>query len=175
MLFRSVAGVAHDNTQAIAFAQKYLSLVPDSPESHNQLGWAYFVAKRYDEALAEWSRMAEMDKDSARISLEERGRDAYHRQGIQAYAMMRLEAIERHAPETTRRGNDFDPAEWYAFTGQRDKAIAAIQRVIANRDGSAVLLAVNPMLDNLHDDARFVALLHQVGLAIPNYSPRTSH
>ena len=170
-----VAGVAHDNTQAIAFAQKYLSLVPDSPESHNQLGWAYFVAKRYDEALAEWSRMAEMDKDSARISLEERGRDAYHRQGIQAYAMVRLEAIERHAPETTRRGNDFDPAEWYAFTGQRDKAISAVQRVIADRDGAAVLLAVNPMLDNLHDDARFVALLHQVGLAIPNYSPRTSH
>jgi DNA-binding winged helix-turn-helix (wHTH) protein/tetratricopeptide (TPR) repeat protein/TolB-like protein len=167
-----VAGVAHDNSQAIAFAQKYQSLVPDSPESHNQLGWAYFVAKRYDEALAEWGRMAEMDKDSARIALEERCREAYHRGGIQAYALVRIEAMERHSPETTRRGNDFDPAEWYAFTGQRDKAISAIQRVITDHDGAAVLLAVNPMLDNLHDDARFVALLHQVGLTLPNYSTR---
>ena len=170
-----VAGMAHDNSQAIAFAQKYQSLVPDSPESHNQLGWAYFVAKRYDEALAEWGRMAEMDKDPARIALEKRGRAAYLRSGIQAYALERLEAMERHSPETTRRGNDFDPAEWYAFTGQRDKAISAIQRVIADHDGSAVLLAENPMLDNLHDDPRFLASLHQVGLTLPNYSPRGPH
>ncbi len=167
-----VAGVAHDNNKAIAFAQKYQSLVPDSPESHNQLGWAYFVAKRYDEALAEWGRMAEMDKDPARIALEERGRAAYHRGGIQPYALVRLEAMERHAPETTRRRNDFDPAEWYAFTGQRDKAIAAVQRVVTDHDGAAILLAENPMLDNLHDDPRFAALLHQVGLALPNYSLR---
>jgi len=168
-----VAGMAHDNNQAIAFSLKYLSLVPDSPESHNQLGWAYFCAKRYDEALSEWGRMAEMDKDPARIALEERGREAYHRAGIQAYALLRLQAIERHAPETTRRGNDFDPAEWYAFTGQRDKAIASLQHVVADHDGGAVLLAVNPMLDSLHDDPRFQSLLHQVGLTLPSYSHRS--
>ena len=169
-----VAGMAHDNNRAIAFAQKYLSLVPDSPESHNQLGWAYFCAKRYDEALTEWGRMAEMDKDPARIALEERGREAYRRGGVEAYALVRLQAIEQHAPETTRHPNDFDPAEWYAFTGQRDKAIAALQRVVTEHDGAAVLLAVNPMLDNLHDDPRFQALLQQVGLTLPNYSHRSS-
>jgi DNA-binding winged helix-turn-helix (wHTH) protein/tetratricopeptide (TPR) repeat protein len=168
-----VAGMAHDNNQAIAFAQKYVSLVPDSPESHNQLGWAYFCAKHYDEALAEWGRMAEMDKDSARISLEERGREAYHHEGIVAYALVRLAAIEQRSPETTRRGNDFEPAEWYAFTGQRDKAIASLQRVVTEHDGEAILLAVNPMFDNLHDDPRFQSLVHQVGLTLPNYSHRS--
>lgn len=44
---------------------------------------------------------------------------------------------------------------------------AAIQRVVNDHDGDAVLLAVNPMLDNLQDDARFVALVHQVGLTLP--------
>ena len=170
-----VAGMAHDNNRAIAFAQKYQSLVPDSPESHNQLGWAYFVAKRYDEALAEWGRMAEMDKDPARIALEERGREAYYIGGIQAYALVRIEAMERHSPETTRRRNDFDPAEWYAFTGQRDKAIAATERVVSDHDGAAILLAENPMLDNLHDDPRFVSLLHEVGLTLPNHSHRNPH
>jgi tetratricopeptide (TPR) repeat protein len=167
-----VAGMAHDNNLAIAYAQKYLSLVPDSPESHNQLGWAYFCAKRYDEALAEWQRMAEMDKDPARIALEERGSEAYHRGGIVDYALVRLEAIERRSPETTRRGNDFDPAEWYAFSGQRDKAISALQQAVKDHNGVAILLAVNPMLDNLHDDPRFLSLLRQVGLALPNYSRR---
>jgi DNA-binding winged helix-turn-helix (wHTH) protein/Tfp pilus assembly protein PilF/TolB-like protein len=170
-----VAGMAHDNNQAIAFAQKYYALVPDSPESHNQLGWAYFCAKRYDEALAEWAKMADMDKDPARIALEERGREAYHREGIMAYALVRIDAIERHAPETTRRGNDFDPAEWYAFSGQRDKAIAALQRTVARHDSSAVMLAVDPMFDYFHDDPRFQALLHQVGLTLPNYSRRSLH
>lgn len=167
-----VAGMAHDNSRAIAFAQKYLALVPDSPESHNQLGWAYFCAKRYDEALSEWGQMAEMDKDPARIALEERGREAYHRGGIEAYALVRLVAIEQRAPETTRRGNDFDPSEWYAFTGQHDKAIASLQRVIQEHDGEAILLAVNPMLDSLHDDPRFQSLVHQVGLTLPTYSHR---
>jgi DNA-binding winged helix-turn-helix (wHTH) protein/tetratricopeptide (TPR) repeat protein/TolB-like protein len=167
-----VAGMAHDNNLAIAFAQKYLSLVPDSPESHNQLGWAYFCAKRYDEALAEWHRMAEMDKDPARIALEERGVAAYRHGGIEAYALVRMEAIERHGPETTRRAHDFDPAEWYAFTGQRDRAIEALRRHVADHDGAAILLAVNPMLDSLHDDPRFLSLLHQVGLTLPSASHR---
>jgi len=169
-----VSGMTRNSDQTIAFAQKYLALVPDSPESHNQLGWAYFCAKRYDEALAEWGRMAELDKDPARIALEERGREAYDRGGIMAYAMVRLDAMDRKAPETTRRPNDFDPAEWYAFTGQRDKAIAALQRVVANHDGAAILMAVNPMLDNLHDDPRFLTLLHRVGLTLPTYPRRTA-
>ncbi len=167
-----IKGVARDNDKAIALAKKYSALVPDSPESHNQLAWAYFCAKRYDEALAEWGRMAEMEKEPDRIALEERGREAYKRGGIVAYARVRLEAIERHAPETTRHPNDFDPAEWYAFTGQRDKSIAALERVVAEHDGAAILLAVNPMLDNLHDDPRFLALVHQVGLTLPNFPHR---
>ncbi len=113
-----------------------------------------------------------MDKDRACIALEKRGSEAYHREGIQAYAPVRLDAMERHSPETTRRVNDFEPVEWCAFTGQRDKAISAIQCVITVHDGSAILLAVNPMPDNLHDAARFVALLHQVGLILPNHSFR---
>jgi tetratricopeptide (TPR) repeat protein len=170
-----VTGMAHDNDKAVSFAQKYLALVPDSPESHNQLGWAYFCSRRYDEALVEWGRMADLEKDSARIALEARGREAFHRGGILAYSRVRIDAIERRTPETTRHPNDFDPAEWYAFTGQRDKAINALQRVVAGHDGSAVLMAVNPMLDNLHDDPQFLALLHQVGLTLPNYPHRSLH
>ncbi len=169
-----VVGMAHDNNRAIAFASKYLSLFPDSPESHNQLGWAYFCARRYDEALTEWGRMAEMDKDPARIALEERGREAYQQGGIQAYARTRINAMEVRSPETLRRSNDFAPAEWYAFTGQRDKAIASLERIVANHDSQAILLAVNPMLDSLHDDPRFRSLLHQVGLTLPNYAHRAS-
>jgi DNA-binding winged helix-turn-helix (wHTH) protein/TolB-like protein len=170
-----VAGVAHDNDRMLGFVQKYLALVPDSGYSHDQLAWAYFSAKRYDDALTEWNRMAELDKDPARLALEARGREAYKRGGILAYATVRLEAIERQSAETTRHANDFVPAEWYAFTDQRDKALQSLQRVVANHDREAVQLAVNPMFDNLHDDPRFQSLLHQVGLMLPSDPRRSLH
>jgi DNA-binding winged helix-turn-helix (wHTH) protein/tetratricopeptide (TPR) repeat protein len=165
-----VAGVARDNNRMLAFVRQYLALVPDSGYSHDQLAWAYFSAKRYDDALAEWSRMADLDKDPDRVALEARGREAYRRAGILAYARGRLEAIEQQSPETTRHTNDFVPAEWYAFTAQRDKAISALETVVASHDREAVQLAVNPMFDNLHDDPRFQSLLRKVGLTLPVYS-----
>jgi DNA-binding winged helix-turn-helix (wHTH) protein/Tfp pilus assembly protein PilF/TolB-like protein len=170
-----VAGVARDNNRMLAYIRKYLMLVPDSSYSHDQLAWAYFSAKRYDDALTEWSRTAELDKDPERIALEARGRAAYRRGGIRAYALVRLEAIERQSPETTRHANDFVPAEWYAFTAQNDKALLSLQRVVANHDREAVQLAVNPMFDNLHDDPRFRSLLSQIGLTLPGDSHRNLH
>jgi DNA-binding winged helix-turn-helix (wHTH) protein/tetratricopeptide (TPR) repeat protein len=163
-----VDGAARDDTRMIAAVHKYLSLVPDSAYTHDQMAWAYFSAKRYDEALAEWRRMAEIEKDSSRIALEDRGRQAYRRGGIQAYARVHLEAIEQHTIETTRHPNDFIPSEWYAFAGQPNKALPSLEQAVAVHDGEAVQLAINPMFDNLHDNPRFQSLLRQVGLTLPN-------
>ncbi|MBW4039510.1 MAG: hypothetical protein HIU91_11675 [Acidobacteria bacterium] len=40
-----VAGMARKYDTAMVYAQKAVSLTPDSPSSHNQLAWAYFTAK----------------------------------------------------------------------------------------------------------------------------------
>ena len=166
-----VAGAARDNTRMLADVNKYLTLVPDSAYTHNQLAWAYFAANRYDEALAQWQRMAEMERDPARIALEERGRKAFQQGGIIAYANVRLDAMEHHTIDTTLHPNDFVPAEWYAFVGKLDKALPSLQQIVENRDGEAVGLAVDTMFDNLHTDPRFRALLNQVGLPQPKDQP----
>jgi len=163
-----VAGAARDNTRMLNDVRKYLSLVPDSPFTHNQLAWAYFAANRYSEALAQWQSMAEMEKDSARVALEQRGQRAFEQGGIVAYANVRLDAMEHHTIDTTRHPNDFVPAEWYAFVGQPDKALPLLKQMVDNHDGESVELAVDSMFDNLHGDPRFRALLHQVGLPQPN-------
>lgn len=162
-----VAGVAHNNARMIGAVQKYAQLAPDSAWSHNQMAWAFFAAKRYDEALAEWRRMAEIDHDTARLALENRGLEAYRKGGIAAYAALRLDAIEHGTVDLTRHANDFEPAEWYAFTGHREQAIAALSHMVKEHDGEAVTLAVNPMFDSLHGDPQFLGLLHQVGLELP--------
>ena len=168
-----VAGAARDNVRLLAAVQKYLSLVPDSAYTHDQLAWAYFSVQRYDDALSEWERMAEMEKDPARIALEERGRLAFRKGGVQSYARVRLSAIERRAAETKQHPNDFVPAEWYAFVGETDKALPSLEHLVAAHDGEAVQLAVNPMFDNLHNDPRFRRLLQRVGLSLPRYSHRS--
>ena len=170
-----VAGADRDNVRLLAAVRKYLSLVPDSAYTHDQLAWAYFSMQRYEDALSEWKKMAEMEKDPARIALEERGRLAFREGGIQGYARVRLGAIERRTVESARHPNDFVPAEWYAFVGENDKALSALQHLVAAHDGEAVQLAVNPMFDNLHNDPRFRALLQQVGLNLPNDRHRDAH
>lgn len=160
-----VAGMAHGNNQAIAFAKKYQSCVPDCPERHIQLGWAYFAAKRYDEALGQWALTAEMDKDPCLIARRSVG---VRRTIAKASRHTRLSVSTPWSGTLLKpaQSERFRTRRWYAFTGPRDKAISAIQCVITVHDRSAMLLAVNPMLDNLHDSARFVALLHQVGLTL---------
>jgi len=162
-----VAGAARDNTRMLAYVHKYLSLVPDSAYTHNQLAWAYFTTKNYDGALLEWHKMAEMERDAPRIALEDRGQAAFRRGGILAYAQVRLDAMERHTVALNRHPNDFIPAEWYAFVDQPDKAIPLLQQEVQRHDGEAIQLAVNPMFENLHDDPRFQALIREVGLNLP--------
>jgi len=168
-----VAGAARDNDRMLAAVHKYEELAPESSWCHDQLAWAYFSAGRYPEALAEWRKMAVMDGDAKRIALEDTGLAAYRRGGIVAYGHTRIDAIKAHSVDLTRHANDFSLAEWYAFVGDRDQAMDALRGLIADRDGVVVALAVDPMFDHLHDDARFLGVLREVGLTLPHFASRT--
>jgi len=165
-----VDGAARDYARMIDAVQRYVRLVPDSAYCHDQMAWAYFSARRYADAIAEWKKMAMLDHDPARLALEEQGHDAFLHAGIHAYATVRIKAIESHAIALNKHPNDFVPAEWYAFNGESDKAIALLRPLIQTHDGEAVQLAVNPMFDNLHSDPRFLELVHRVGLSLPELS-----
>jgi tetratricopeptide (TPR) repeat protein len=168
-----VAGAARDNERMLAAAHKYEALAPESSWCHNQLAWAYFSAGRYPEALAEWRKMAVIDGDTKRIALEDRGLAAFKHGGIVAYGNTRIEAIKTHSVDLARHANDFSLAEWYAFVGNHDQAMDALNELIAERDGVVVALAVDPMFDNLHTDAHFLGVLREVGLTLPDFAPKT--
>ena len=169
-----VASAARDNNRMIAASEKFRQLVPASPYCHDQLAWSYFAAKRYEDAIAEWRSMAVIENDKPRIELEDRGLAAYRQSGIAAYAQLRLEAIERHSVDLDTHANDFDPAEWYAFTGNKDKAINALDKTVALHNSLAIQIAIDPMFDNLHRDPRFLALLSKIGLPLPASYPNSA-
>jgi DNA-binding winged helix-turn-helix (wHTH) protein/Tfp pilus assembly protein PilF/TolB-like protein len=165
-----IAGCAHQNEQAIAAAQKQVELAPDFPIAHDGLANAFFVAGRYKDAIAQWRLVASMEKNAEWMALEDRGLSAFRRGGISAYAQVHLRAIESGIK--TNQENDFVPAEWYAYTGNRDKAISFLEDMVRQHDPSVLDLAVNPMYDNLHRDSRFRAILSQVGLTLPTSYPK---
>jgi hypothetical protein len=55
--------------------------------------------------------MASIEKDAARMALEDCGLMAFRSGGVAAYAPIRAEAIRKKVPELQL--NDFEPVEWY--------------------------------------------------------------
>ena len=163
-----VSGAAHQYDRGVDAARRNVAMAPNSSRAHDQLAWSLFDAGRSAESIAEWRATAVIDKDKARVALEDRGLAEFRRGGATAYAAVRVSAIEEHPEATTSHPHDFVPEEWYAFVGDRDHAIAALQQTIDRHDPSALDLAVNPMLDNLHRDPRFLSLLSRVGLSLPS-------
>ena len=163
-----VSGAAHQYDREVAAARRNVAMAPNSSRAHDQLAWSLFDAGRYEEAISEWRTTGVIDKDKARVALEDRGLAEFRRGGAPAYAAVRISAIEDQPETTMTHPHDFVPEEWYAFVGDRDHAIAALQQTIDRHDPSALDLAVNPMLDNLHRDPRFLSLLSRVGLSLPS-------
>lgn len=162
-----LASAARQTSRAIKATQKYLNLRPNWPPAHDSMAWSLFGAGQYPQAIAEWRRMAVLEKDESRARLEDEGLTAFRRGGIRAYARVRL-AASLIASKAEPHRNDFVLAEWYAFAGEKDKAIAALQEVVAHHDPLSLQLAVDPMYDSLHHDPRYLALLTRVGLSLPS-------
>lgn len=160
-----LATSARDNARAIAASKTYVSMLPYLPNPHDAMAWVYFDAGQYKEAIAEWRRMAVLENDQDRVALEDEGLRLLTTRGIRAYARLRLDAIKNK--RGTAQSNDFVPAEWYACSGQPELAINELTRMVSAHDPAMVQLAVNPILDSLHGDPQFLALVAKVGLTLP--------
>jgi DNA-binding winged helix-turn-helix (wHTH) protein/Tfp pilus assembly protein PilF/TolB-like protein len=168
------SGVAHHPARMIAAAKTALELFPRSTAPHDLLAWSYMTAGRYKEASDEWRAMAVMEKDDARVALEDKSRTALQSGGLKAWAFARVRAIEAHDKGTLRHPNDFDPAEWYTAAGDRDKALAELRQMVDRHDNACTAMAVNPMFYPLHHDPEFLKLLARIGLAPPPPYPSSA-
>jgi DNA-binding winged helix-turn-helix (wHTH) protein/Tfp pilus assembly protein PilF len=164
-----MASYAGRKTIAVAEAKQYVELLPGLPLAHNTMAWVYFKTGQYKEAIEEWKRMALLQNDPARVKLESEGMKVLASRGIAAYAQLHLDAIR--TKQGTREANDFIPAEWYACAGDRDRAMAELERLTAAHDAYVLSLAVNPLFNAYHKDPEFLKLVARVGLPLPQTQP----
>ena len=160
-----LANFARRNQQAIDAGKTYLSLLPNIPVAHNTMAWIDFKAGRYQDAVAEWRQMAVLQNDAARIEFEDRGSQVLKAKGIRAYAKLRLDAA--NSKRGTGQWNDFNPSEWYACAGQREESIAQLEKLADDHSFYVLQIAVDPLYDSFHQDARYLALLNRLGLRVP--------
>jgi DNA-binding winged helix-turn-helix (wHTH) protein/TolB-like protein/tetratricopeptide (TPR) repeat protein len=166
-----LASSARLNNRSMAAADKLIRMMPDWPLAHDQRGWALWYSGRYEEAIAEWRSMALIEKDPARLALEDNGLEAFRRGGVPAYARVRLRAI--HSGHAWAHPNDFELAEWYLNAGDREKSLSEIKEMVDDHDPESLQLAVSPAYTNLHQDPLFLALLSRIGLTLPHNYPKS--
>lgn len=167
-----LAGRAGQGARAIQASEKHAVMMPNWPPSYDQRAWAYWLAGRYEDAIADWRHMAQMENDTARMKLEDEGLEAFRRGGAAAYARVRVKTIQRGYPYS-HAAMDFVPAEWYSIEGDYNSALTEVEKMVARHDPDALQLSVNPMLLPLHNHPRFVAALIRIGLNQPGLHAST--
>jgi adenylate cyclase len=141
--------------EARAEYPRVVELNPAAPWAHAGLGLSYLVEGKFEEAVtategeaAEWARLLIV---------------ACARWGQKKIpeADAALAQLTKDFAETAA----YQIAEVHAYRGDKDKAFEWLERARRQHDAGLPSLRKDPLLANLHDDARWNAFLRTMGLA----------
>jgi serine/threonine protein kinase/tetratricopeptide (TPR) repeat protein len=180
--------------EALVEAHTAIELEPASVSVRRSAGWAYYYARRFDRAVEHLDRAIALDptaEETYRVlalalaqhgdlkEAERVGQDALTLPGSGTYTRATLgyvlarsgrraeaEAILAELDEQATRGyvSPVGIARVSAGLGLWDRVLECIERALADRRGWLAYLTVDPMLDPLHSDPRFVALVRRMRL-----------
>jgi len=180
--------------QALVEGHTALELDPASVSIRRSLGWLYYYAHRYDDALRHLRRAIAMDPTSeenyrmlglvcaqlgAYADSERALNQAVSLSPESTYAIAGLgylhavsgnraaaEAVLQQL-ETRRQTGYVSPVAFckvYAGLGDADQAFEWLERAYADRRGWLAYLKVEPVLDRLRTDPRFTELVRRMRL-----------
>jgi adenylate cyclase len=135
--------------------RRALEIQPDDALSLNRLGVLQLLEGKADDALATYRKI---DDDGFRlngIAMTE------HTLGHARASQQALdEAIAKHASDSA-----YQIAEAHAWRGENDGAFEWLERAYAQGDGGLAEAKIDPLLESLHEDPRYKALLRKLNLA----------
>jgi serine/threonine-protein kinase len=181
-------------TESLNESGSALALDQLNPIINVHLGWNYFFARRYSEALTQLGRTIELDPNYG-LAYWYRGL-TYEQQGKYADAMADMtrgatllqgnvvvaadighvhatsgnrreaeDVIKKLQQESTRRYiSSFEIALIYVGIGETDRAFEWLDKAYRERSDLLVYLRVDPRLDPIRSDERFDNLLKRVGM-----------
>jgi tetratricopeptide (TPR) repeat protein len=143
--------------EAIAQGQKTLKLDPNFYYAHYLLGWAYIEKGMYSQAIAECRRSIELNpepwgKGLLAVALAKSGGRG---EAMKLRDELRSEIARRYVAS-------YFVAIADTALGERDEAFAALEKDFAERSTHFSWVPIDPLLDDLRADPRWVALMQRV-------------
>jgi DNA-binding SARP family transcriptional activator len=152
---------ARQYDQAIEHLRKTLELEPNFEQAHRYLGWAYQEKEMYTEA--------ETSLQNA-IALFNGSIEAHAMLGsVYALSKKRRKALKviDELKETAKRRyvSPFFFALIYVSLGEKEESFNWLEKAYEDRSDLLTYLKIDPRLDSLRTDPRFLSLLRRVGLS----------
>jgi TolB-like protein/Flp pilus assembly protein TadD len=152
---------ARQYDQSAEQLRKTLEMDPNFLLAHHRLGVVYQQQGKYDEAIAEFKQVLNLSPGKplgiATLAC------AYALSGKRAEAQKGLAELRELSKQ--RYVSSFSIALIYAALGDKDQAFAWLGNADKERDANLARINVDPRLDTLRSDPRFVDLERRVGLS----------
>jgi TolB-like protein/DNA-binding winged helix-turn-helix (wHTH) protein len=174
--------------EAVQLDRRAANLDPLNADSWERLAWTEFFMGQLDQSAADSKKALELNPDAGSGTetlglidlLQGRPQDALRDIEPVQYAPTRacLYALTYYALGRKKESdaalselmikynasNAYEIAQVYAFRNQTDKAFEWLDRAYAQRDPSLMSTKIDPLLNSLHNDPRFAALLKKLNL-----------
>jgi TolB-like protein/Flp pilus assembly protein TadD/predicted Ser/Thr protein kinase len=146
--------------EALATAEKYMEIDPNFPQLLGIISELYSRAGRHQEAIASAKKAVELSGGT--IEQTSALGNAYAAAGDRARAEEILRSLENRV--NRGEGDSYHLASLYLRLGDRDRAIAALERALEKQSGMVVGMNADVRLTSLRTDPRFQAMARSMGI-----------
>lgn len=155
---------AREYDAAIEQSRKAIGMDPNIEAAHTGLGRAYLGKRRYADAITEFQKTITLSGGTA---IAPRTWIGYTHavSGNKADALEILNTLKEEY-EQGKNVSPYDLAIIYAGLGQKNDALAWLQKAYEERSGGLLLLKVDAIFDSLKSEPRFQNLLARIGLPL---------
>ena len=156
---------AHEYGEAEAYCRKALEIAPDFTFAHEYLGFIYLKTGREANAFEEYRKRDRsnafdvgppanvVEREDARV------RAQYLQSGMSGFLRQRIEDFG-----TRCTGACYVLTKYYALLGDKEQALAGLEKSYEARDFLLPFLNSDPAFDDLRSEPRFQAVLSRMGL-----------
>jgi TolB-like protein/Tfp pilus assembly protein PilF/predicted Ser/Thr protein kinase len=145
--------------QSIEECRKIEDMDPSFPPAHFCLAKVYFQKRMYPEAAAEWQKyLLRMDEREIAALYDGVSEEVSYRHAVSREITLLKERSR------TRYVSPMTLADRYVLLGDREHAIAWLEKAYQERASRLRYLKMDPVYDPLRSDPRFQDLLRRIGL-----------
>lgn len=138
----------------------YVTVAPTEPIAHAYLSWAFHAQGMYAEALRETQKAFDLSKNPWHLA-------GVARQLVHVGRIAEAEAMLKDVkPQASNTNAATGIAMYYAALGQREEALAWLERAYEAHTFGMLTVHMQPDFDSLHAEPRFQAIVR--GMRLPS-------